>query len=146
VHGGLRPEFASQGLSKVNQDVRRAIAEADRQRGPAGPDGRLPPVRSSVPALGETGPLWYRGYVQDPEEVACPLLSQALEAVGARRMVVGHTTQKDGSIATRCGGRLVVIDTGISAHYGGHRAALEIRAGDAGAVTPAGPVDLPDPP
>jgi hypothetical protein len=41
-------------------------------------------------------------------------------------MVVGHTTQKDGKIAERCGGQLWGIDTGISAHYGSHLSALEI--------------------
>ena len=53
-------------------------------------------------------------------------------------MVVGHTVQGDGLITTRCDGRLLLIDTGISTYYGGHASALEVlRDGAATAVYPA---------
>ncbi|MCK6525166.1 metallophosphatase, partial [Myxococcota bacterium] len=60
-------------------------------------------------------------------------------------MVVGHTTQRSGEVATRCGGALLGIDTGISSHYGGHLAAVELKKGDAWAIYPTGPKDLQDP-
>lgn len=41
-------------------------------------------------------------------------------------MVMGHTVQRDGKIRTRCGGKAVLIDIGISHVYGGHFGALEI--------------------
>jgi hypothetical protein len=44
-----------------------------------------------------------------------------------------------------CDGRLIDIDTGISAYGGIHPSALEITDGDAWAVYPRGRVDLPDP-
>lgn len=80
------------------------------------------------------------------ESLACQELEAALIQLDARRMVVGHTTQRTGRVAVRCGGALLGIDTGISRHYGGHRSALELRAGDARAIYPTGTQDLPDPP
>ena len=61
------------------------------------------------------------------------------------RLVVGHTVQEDGKIHTRCDGRVVLIDTGISAHYGTRMSSLEIVVGDATALYPSGREDLPDP-
>lgn len=128
VHGGITPTWAEAGIDRINTEAREALRA-----------GRAAPV------LGESGPQWYRGYVLDPESEACPELGRSLERLGAARMVVGHTTRRDGRIEARCGGRLLVIDVGISEHYGGHVAALEIVRGDARALYPDGPVDLPDP-
>ena len=144
-HGGVKPEFAALGIEGMNRKIREAVADADAHRAPPGPDGAMPAYKSPAPILGPEGPLWYRGYVLDPEEQACPLLADALGKLGARRMVVGHTTRDDGRIEVRCGGALVVIDTGISEHYGAHHAAWEAKAGDGGAIYPTGREDLPDP-
>lgn len=127
LHGGVSARYAPRGVAALTLAVRRAIAGGDKE------------------ILGDEGPLWYRGYLLNDEALACAELDQALPALGARRMVVGHTTQKDGHIAARCGGRLLGIDTGISAVYGVHLAALDIRDGDARAIYPQGALDLPDP-
>ncbi|HHO50467.1 MAG TPA: metallophosphatase [Deltaproteobacteria bacterium] len=128
VHGGVSPELAALGVETLNDSVRAAI-DAD----------------PFSPVLGESGPLWYREYVQDPEDVVCPRLATALQHLKATRMVVGHTTQRDGHILTRCGGALAVIDIGIADGYGGHRGAWELVSGDARARYPSGPLDLEDP-
>ncbi|MEQ1569191.1 MAG: metallophosphoesterase [Myxococcota bacterium] len=129
VHGGVRASFAPAGAEGLSSQVRAALDQVEE-----------------APILGEQGPLWYRGYVTDPEAAACPELHQALAALGARRMVVGHTTRRDGKIEARCGGALVVIDVGVADAYGGKLAVLELRPGaDAWGVYPSGPVDLPDP-
>lgn len=125
VHGGVTPARAALGVEALNREVPRVLA------------GTL--------VADPESPTWYRGYLQEPEPLACANLERALVALGARRMVVGHTTQRSGDVAVRCGGRLLGIDTGISDAYGGHLNALELRGGDARALTPAGPVDLPDP-
>jgi hypothetical protein len=41
-------------------------------------------------------------------------------------MVMGHTVQHDGKVHSRCDGKAILIDVGISKAYGRHRAALEI--------------------
>jgi hypothetical protein len=129
VHGGVSPTFAAQGVDGLNEAVRAALARGDPR----------------APVLGPDGPLWYRGYVQDPEAVACPALAGALETLGAERMVVGHTTRRDGEVEARCGGALVVIDIGIADHYGANLGALELASDDGRALYPGGPRDLPDP-
>lgn len=128
VHGGIRPRWAKQGVAGLSRQTRAALR------------GQAPPA-----ILGEDGPLWYRGYFQNSEAVACAEAKQALQTLGARRMVMGHTTQRSGKVAVRCDGAIIGIDVGISDHYGGHLGALEIRAGDAWVLTPQGPLDIADP-
>lgn len=128
VHGGLAPTWARLGLDELNRTAREALHSRE------------------ATILGPTGPVWFRGYVQEPEAKACPALQASLDALGARRMVVGHTTQRSGEILTRCHGRLHAIDTGIAAHYGSRLSAWEEVDGDARALYPSGPTDLEDPP
>lgn len=49
-------------------------------------------------------------------------------------MVMGHTVQRDGQIRTRCNGKAVLIDIGISWVYGGHVGALEIIGDQVNAI------------
>ena len=128
AHGGVTPAYAEMGVEVINGILPQVLS------------GRVSPQ-----ALGEDSPIWYRGYAEGPELTACKQLEAALLELAAERMVVGHTTRRDGKIQARCGGRLLVIDTGISAHYGGHLAALELLDGDARALYPHGPEELPDP-
>ncbi len=128
AHGGVSPDYARLGVEALNTLLPRVVA------------GSLSPA-----ALGDASPVWYRGYAQQPEHVACKELESALIELAAERMIVGHTTRRDGRVLSRCGGRLLVIDTGISAAYGGHLAAVELLGGDARAIYPSGTEDLPDP-
>jgi len=127
AHGGVTPDYASRGVDGINALARSSWADP------------------RAPVYGSDGPLWYRGYVLDDEKDACPRLSRALDTLSAKRMVVGHTTRRDGKIQTRCNGALVVIDIGIADHYGAHIGALEILGKDARALYPTGAIDLPDP-
>lgn len=127
VHGGISPELAGLGVDTLNRDGRQELA--------SGTVGTI---------LGRTGPTWYREYFKASEAEACPKVEKALAALGARRMIMGHTTQ-DGKVTARCEGRILGIDVGISAYAGSNKALLEIQAGDARALTPQGIVDLPDP-
>lgn len=85
---------------------------------------------SDSPILGRSGPLWTRELSLDSEATACQKLDEVLQTFGAARMVVGHTPQIDGRVHTRCGGRLVLGDTLISAAYTGvgHPSAVEVRS------------------
>ena len=126
-HGGVSARWAPVGASGLSEAVHAALGGGE------------------AAVLGPEGPLWYRTYLLADEPVACEELGRALAAMGARRMVVGHTTQESGRVASRCGGALLGIDTGISSHYGDHYAAIELIAGDAHAIYPTGISDLPDP-
>lgn len=76
------------------------------------------------------GALWYRGLSTLPDDPSGGPFAPLLARYGARRFVAGHTPQADRRIATRFGGRAVLIDTGMLADYKGRPAALEIQ-GDA---------------
>lgn len=114
VHGGVLPEVAGYGIERLNQESR------DWLRGERGSPADL--------LLDRDGPVWSRHYSKDTDEDDCRLLEEALKRLGASRMVVGHTVQKD-RITSGCDGRVWRIDVGLARHYGGVPAALEI-AGD----------------
>jgi hypothetical protein len=125
LHGGIDAHWAKLGVRGLNATVHAALVGA-------GP----------LDVLGSDGPLWNRTYLLGDPVAVCAELGQALVSLGATRMVVGHTTQDSGRIAERCGGQLWGIDTGISAHYGTHLAALEIRGAK---VTPLYPPTAANP-
>jgi hypothetical protein len=61
-------------------------------------------------------------------------------------MVLGHTVQENGKITARCGGRILLIDVGISKYMKGNLAALELTPGHAKGLYPNGKTaELPVP-
>jgi len=122
VHGGLSADYASRSLDEINRAVAAALTARET--------GRESIINDRV------GPLWYRGLVtREGEERASPPsiedeLTRVLTAYGARRIVIGHTPSLAGIIIAH-GGRLIRIDSGISAHYSGRRSYLEIVNGEA---------------
>jgi hypothetical protein len=121
VHGGISGEAAALGCAGINERV-----AADMQASPSDP------VEAAALLSGsETGPLWYRGMAQEPEEAFAPALESILRRLEARAVVVGHTPTK-GRVAMRFAGRVVVIDSGMLGGEffpGGAPSALEIQAG-----------------
>lgn len=136
LHGGLTPETAALGCVGINAAVHRELTE-DIKQTLADPLATL--------AAGPNGPLWYRGLAKEDETLFAPSVDKILETMGARAIVVGHTVAKTGRIETRFGGRVVMIDAGMTDVYGRHRAALEIDAdGSFRALYPdSAPVALP---
>jgi len=112
VHGGILPAHVRYGIARINAETRRWML---------GETARIPAILD-----GESAPIWSREYSEgEPSDEACRDLGAALEGLGAKRMVVGHTVQKNG-ITNGCQGRVWRIDVGLGAHYGGQAAALEI--------------------
>lgn len=74
------------------------------------------------------GPMWYRGAAMGSEEENDDLIKKILDRIKVKRMVIGHTPMRDGIITSRFGGRVLAIDTGMSAevYEGGRPSALEI--------------------
>jgi hypothetical protein len=71
----------------------------------------------------EDSPVWTRAYGIDPPD--CDGAAAALKALGAKRMVVGHTVQQQG-INAACGGALWRIDVGMTKMFGGPIQVLEV--------------------
>ena len=65
----------------------------------------------------------------EPAQSRCGEAAKALDALGLRRMVVGHTPQITAGINACCGGRVYRIDTGLSSFYGGMKQCLEVERG-----------------
>lgn len=120
LHGGISADTAPLGCAGINAAVRKEMASV-----PASAQ-----QLKSFMSLAETGPLWYRGLANDPEETLATTLPTILEQMEARAIVVGHTPVLPGRIATRAGGRVIQIDTGMlngDFYKGGVPAALEMR-------------------
>jgi hypothetical protein len=90
------------------------------------------------------GPLWFRGYATWPDdETTGARVGALLQKLGAQRIAVGHTPQRDFNIAARFQGRVFVMDTGMLAGvYKGRPAALEIRGTAVSAIYEDGAVPL----
>lgn len=110
VHGGLLPEHVAYGLDAINEETTAWM---------------LGETEEPAVLLGEDSPEWSRHYSDAPDWEDCLLLDQALEALPADRLVVGHTVQSQG-ITGACGDRVWRVDVGLAAYYGGPVAALEI--------------------
>ena len=112
MHGGLGPSMLSLSLAEINETIRREVAGA----------------YESATSLGDAseGPLWYRGLARNPEVEEQPHLDALLASYDVEVVVLGHTPDL-GVITPRFGGKVIIIDTGISAHYGAHRASLLIE-------------------
>jgi hypothetical protein len=119
LHGGLTPEVAALGCEGINEALRREITrDIDKTR-----------ERMDVSlAMGENGPLWFRGMAREDEAAWRPSLEQVLISIGASRVVIGHTVTGDGRIRARFDGRVVMIDVGMNPVYGRNLAALELTA------------------
>jgi diadenosine tetraphosphatase ApaH/serine/threonine PP2A family protein phosphatase len=77
------------------------------------------------------GPLWYRGYAQEPEDMLARGLDKMMSRLKVRHIVVAHTITDSRRITDRCGGRVFLIDTGMMFEQAnqGRASALEIQNG-----------------
>jgi hypothetical protein len=119
VHGGVLPHHVRYGVDKINRETARWM------RG----EGPLPALM-----MQEDGPIWTRVYSTPGVPSACVELAQALNALSAKRMIVGHTPQPSG-INAACEGRVWRIDTGLSRYYGGPMQVLEVAPGPVRVLT-----------
>ncbi len=112
AHGGVLPKHVEYGITRLNSEV-RAWMNGTRAEPPA-------------VVVAEDGPIWTRFY-SEPEtaEAHCQVLRRTLDMMRADRLVVGHTTQKDG-ITSACDGKVWRIDVGIARYYGSRIEALEL--------------------
>jgi hypothetical protein len=110
-HAGVLGRWAARA-DEVNQSVRCWL------------DGQTSDHPEALTA--EDGPVWTRA--AGSEAADCASVRRALDALGASRMVVGHTVQSQG-INAACDGALWRIDVGLARYYGGPIEVLEIAPG-----------------
>ncbi|KAH9960883.1 Metallo-dependent phosphatase-like protein [Russula dissimulans] len=134
VHGGLAPNYPhlSPFPSAINAIGRALLRKLQhREQPPPHPPHPYPGLPSSATSkekelYGSYGPLWYRGWAQDDEDKVCREVDAVLEKTGTRRMIMGHTPNFE-KIVSRCNGKIIIIDTGISHAYGGALSALSVE-------------------
>lgn len=111
LHGGISSDYCGNTLESLTSKAHDALRRAD-------PDDRgiLDDPR---------GPLWYRGMAGVAPATPVETVDAILANRGAKHVVIGHTPT-GGAIWPRLDGRVIMIDTGMSAAYGGPIAYLEI--------------------
>lgn len=116
LHGGISPSVIGMSVAEINTAVRAELA--------AGESGQ---TETPGLATAEGGPLWYRGLASNDEALEADHVAAILERYEVERIVIGHTPGT-GTIVPRFGGRVLVIDSGISDYYGGHLTSLTLEA------------------
>ena len=130
VHGGISPRFADWKIRDINETVRRELK-----------DFRL--LKEGI-TIAEDGPLWYRGLAQGDEEELAAHVDTVLANYGVKRIVIGHTPTA-GAVMPRFGGKVLMIDVGLSKYYGRRRACLVIENGEPYALHRGERLELPGP-
>jgi len=105
LHGGLSPKYASLSLRELNERVRDELRDFSK-------------LEKGI-AMDPEGPLWFRGWADGEEGALEPELKKVLASYGVSRMVIGHTITKSRTVTPRFGGRVVMIDVGLSSAYSG---------------------------
>ncbi len=115
LHGGIGPKYASVPLNEINKIVQASLKTLEK-------------LDESGPVLDPEGPLWYRGLAQGNETDLEPHVAAVLSNHNARMIVIGHTPTP-GTVVPRFGGRVLMIDVGLSAAYNSRQACLIIEGG-----------------
>jgi hypothetical protein len=110
VHGGVLPEHTQYGLTRLNRE------SSAWMKG----EGQFPELLQ-----GDSSPIWTRVYGGQVRDADCMRLDEALRALDADVLVVGHTPQRSGPTSA-CAGKVWRVDVGMARHYGGQPAAIEI--------------------
>lgn len=128
VHGGIGNAYCGNSLESLTAMAREKLRLAD-------------PANLGI-LEDERGPLWYRGLAGVAPATPVEVVDAVLKQHGARRIVIGHTPTS-GVVWPRLDGRVVMIDTGLSAAHGGHVGWLEVTRGELVAGYRGGRVPLP---
>jgi hypothetical protein len=145
VAGMVLPEAGLTRMSEALRNEQETIELLAVEARPAGPKRqirlqRLQAIRDwqSWLIMSKDGPVWYRGNVMSDEAEHATELQRLLAGLGAKRMVVGHTPQINGEIATRFDGQVMMIDTAIykSSSNRSRLSALEIDGDTVTAIYP----------
>ncbi len=116
VHGGISHNYISMSIEDINTAVHSAMGEG------------YAAAETSI-LYDPLGPLWFRGWSQDLEsEENTMALNSILNKYGVARMVVAHTPVLP-VVVPRYDGKIIMVDVGLSQHYGHGFSALKIENG-----------------
>ncbi|KAG8931031.1 hypothetical protein FRC02_003305 [Tulasnella sp. 418] len=127
LHGGLSPSFHNltpypSAINEIGARLVRRLQDRKHQPKPHPPYPYEGIPSDATPEehelYGADGPLWYRGWAMDRESDVCAAVDDMLQRTGVRRLVMGHTPNFN-AMVSRCKGKIILIDTGISHAYGG---------------------------
>lgn len=116
LHGGVSPKYVDSSIVALNSGVRTALSGSNTP-----PKGNM--------AEDEEGPLWYRGLATGDETLLAAHVDSVLRKFGVSHIVIGHSTTQ-GAIMPRFGGKVILIDAGLSAAYGSHQAVLVVEGSE----------------
>jgi hypothetical protein len=110
LHGGISPRYATMPLNQINETIAAELSDVTK-------------IKEGSQVTAPDGPLWYRGLAEEEGAAMEAHVNQVLASYGVKHIVIGHTPTA-GAVIPRFDGKVVQIDVGISAVYGGHRACL----------------------
>jgi hypothetical protein len=131
VHGGISKHYSTWKLKKINNLYRK---ELNFLRSALMSSSSLSDHFRPKIVYDSQGPLWFRELALNDEQYFTEEVDQILSNLSANYMVIAHTIMS-GSITvslegmSRFGGRIWIIDTGMSDAYGGIPSALIIENG-----------------
>ena len=115
MHAGISPRFAAASITQLNAAIASELADFTK-------------IKEGSPVTAEDGPLWYRGLAEDDGAAIAAHVNRLLETHRIQRIVIGHTPTP-GAVIPRFNGKVILIDVGITAYYGGHSACLLLEGG-----------------
>ena len=121
LHAGISPKYARRAIRRINETVRAELTDPKKLS------------TEILILLDPQGPLWYRGLALEPEISLEAHVESVLKKHKVKRLVIGHTVTL-GAVRPRFGGRVVMIDVGLAALYGGTEACLILTGGQAYAL------------
>lgn len=127
VHGGISEEFSLWKLEEINKRLRQELAAFQK----VWLNGAVPGNFKFEVVYKSKGPLWYRQLALTNGNIMEDQVDRILANLEASHLVVAHTPRLVSSLKDmrRFGGKVWVVDTGISRAYGGYLRALIIDEG-----------------
>ncbi|MFB3902178.1 MAG: metallophosphoesterase [Acidobacteriota bacterium] len=128
LHGGISPKYSSWTIRQLNETVRKELSDFS--------------LLEKGIVTDPAGPLWYRGLAEAPEADTADAVNDLLDRYRVSHIVIGHTPTT-GAVLPRFGGKVILIDVGLSQFYGGPKACLIVEKDRFQALHRGTRLDLP---
>jgi len=109
LHGGLGGAYATMSLDALNEGIRKGLNTGTGM------------------ARDSNGPLWHRALARGDDASVSEQVKPIFKTHAVRHVVLGHTVS--GRIIPKAGGKVILIDVGMSKAYGGPAGCLIIEKG-----------------